>query len=254
MKEVIKFERKERKKDWVLQEAELMEKEDHLEIFKQLQKKQEFSEDTFDDYEREEKLIAKEIVRKHFKPIKIAIKKLDYLDIKGLYKQLFSYVNEQKLSEDWNEICSYTMKQLEQNHLNYEDATPFLYLQDLIEGKKSNTGIRHLFIDEAQDYSPFQFEYLKQLFPNCRMTILGDYNQAIYAHSMNAPTLLSPELYEEEKYEVIQLKKATVLQKKLLSFLRALSLAERTFKPLTVQDRFRYLKKWTPRINFTTKF
>lgn len=218
MKEVIKFERKERKKDWVLQEAELMEKEDHLEIFKQLQKKQEFSEDTFDDYEREEKLIAKEIVRKHFKPIKIAIKKLEYLDIKGLYKQLFSYVNEQKLSGDWNDICSYSIKQLEQNQLNYEDATPFLYLQDLIEGKKSNTGIRHLFIDEAQDYSPFQFEYLKQLFPSCRMTILGDYNQAIYAHSMNASTLLSPELYEEEKYEVIQLKKSYRSTKEIVEF------------------------------------
>ncbi|RFB18492.1 helicase [Bacillus sp. HNG] len=218
MKEVIKFERKERKKDWVLQEAELMDKEDHLEIYKQLQKKQEFSEGTFDDYEREEKLIAKEIVRKYFKPIKVAIKKLEYLNRRAIYKQLFTHTKEQKVTQNWSEICSYTLEKLEQNHLNYEDATPFLYLQDLIEGKKSNTGIRHLFIDEAQDYSPFQFEYLKQLFPNCRMTILGDYNQAIYAHSMNAPTLLSPELYEEENYEVIELKKSYRSTKEIVEF------------------------------------
>ncbi|MEH7238504.1 RNA polymerase recycling motor HelD [Bacillus sp. JJ1562] len=218
IKEVIKIERKERKKDWVLQEAELMDKEDHLEIFKQLQKKQEFSEDTFDDYEREEKLIAKEIIRKHFKPIKATIKKLEYLDCKGIYKQLFTHTKEQVLPDKWSEICSYTTKKLDQNHLIYEDATPFLFLQDLIEGKKSNTSIRHLFIDEAQDYSPFQFEYLKKLFPNCRMTILGDYNQAIYAHSMNAPTLLSPELYEEDKSEVIQLKKSYRSTKEIVDF------------------------------------
>ncbi|WP_010283631.1 RNA polymerase recycling motor HelD [Bacillus timonensis] len=217
-KEVIKFERQERKKDWVLQEAELMDKEDHLEIFKQLQKKREFSKDTFDDYDREEKLIAKEIVRKHFKPIKVAIKKLEYLNIKGIYKQLFEYLKEEKEGDKWNEICLYTIEQLEQNRLNYEDATPFLYLQDLIEGKKSNTGIRHLFIDEAQDYSPFQFEYLKQLFPNSRMTILGDYNQAIYAHSIHALTLLSPELYEKENYEVIDLKKSYRSTREIVEF------------------------------------
>ncbi|MEH7381477.1 RNA polymerase recycling motor HelD [Bacillus sp. JJ1533] len=218
MKEVVQFERKERKKDWVLQEAELMDKEDHLEIFKQLQKKQEFSEDTFDDYEREEKLIAKEIVRKHFKPIKATIKKLEYLDRRGIYKQLFLHTKEQNITEKWSEICSYTIEKLEQHHLDYEDATPFLYLQDLIEGKKSNTRIRQLFIDEAQDYSPFQFEYVKQLFPNCRMTILGDYNQAIYAHSMNAPTMLSPELYDEEKTEVIQLKKSYRSTREIVEF------------------------------------
>jgi len=218
MKEVIKVERKERNKDWVVQEADLLEKEELLEIFKRLQKKQEFSENTFDDYQREEKLIAKEIVRKHFKPIKIAIKRLDYLDIKGLYKQFFRQTKEQKVTEKWSEICSYSIKQLNLNHLKYEDTTPILYLQDLIEGKKSNTSIRHLFIDEAQDYSPFQFEYLQQLFPNCRMTILGDYNQAIYAHSMNAPTLLSPELYTEEKYEVIQLKKSYRSTKEIVEF------------------------------------
>ncbi|MCC3355324.1 RNA polymerase recycling motor HelD [Bacillus sp. REN16] len=231
MKEVVKFERKERKKDWVLQEAELMEKEDHLEIFKQLQKKQEFSNDTFDDYEREEKLIAKEIVRKHFKPIKAAIKKLDYLDRKGIYKQLFSHTKEHQVTEKWNEICSSTIEKLTQNRLNYEDAIPFLYLQDLIEGKQSNTNIRHLFIDEAQDYSPFQFEYLKQLFPNCRMTILGDYNQAIYAHSMNAPTLLSPELYEEDKSEVILLKKSYRSTKEIVDFSKGIVAAGNEIEP-----------------------
>lgn len=243
MKEVIKNERKERQKDWVLQESELMDKEDHLEIYKQLQKKQEFSEDTFDDFEREEKLIAKEIVRKHFKPIKVAIKKLEYLNIKGIYKQLFSQLEEQQVTDKWHEVCLYTINQLEQKHLNYEDATPFLYLQDLIEGKKSNTSIRHLFIDEAQDYSPFQFEYLKQLFPNSRMTILGDYNQAIYAHSMNASTLLSRELYGEEKYEVIELKKSYRSTKEIVEFSKGIVAGGEEIEPFNRSGSLPVFKK-----------
>ncbi|WP_077617058.1 RNA polymerase recycling motor HelD [Bacillus sinesaloumensis] len=238
IKEVIKRERKERKKDWVLQEAELMEKEEHLEIFNQLQNKREFSEETFDDYEREEKLIAKEIVRKHFKPIKKAIKRLDYLDIKGLYSQLFTYAKEKNVTEKWQEICFYTIKSLQNNYLTYEDTTPFLYMQDLVEGKKSNTGIRHLFIDEAQDYSPFQFEYLKQLFPNCRMTILGDYNQAIYAHTMGAPTLLSPELYGDEKYEVIQLKKSYRSTREIVEFSKGIVSGGEEIEPFNRSGAF----------------
>ncbi|WP_449539206.1 RNA polymerase recycling motor HelD [Ferdinandcohnia sp. Marseille-Q9671] len=230
-KEIIKVERKERKNDWVIREAELMDKEEHLEIFKQLQKKREFSEDTFDDYDREEKLIAKEIVRKHFKPIKIAIKKLAYIDIKGIYLQMFSSTQNRNFTDRWREICSYTIESLKQGQLNYEDGTPFLYLQDRIEGRKSNTSIRHLFIDEAQDYSPFQFEYLKQLFPNCRMTILGDYNQAIYAHTMNAPTLLSPELYEEASVEVVQLMKSYRSTKEIVEFSKGIVVGGEEIEP-----------------------
>ena len=98
-------------------------------------------------------------------------------------------------------------------------ATPYLYLQDQLEGRKSNTLIRHLFIDEAQDYSPFQFEFLKQLFPHCKMTILGDVNQAIYAHTINAPTLLGMEFENAEK---VVLKRSYRSTKQIVDFTKHL--------------------------------
>lgn len=221
-KEVVRIERKERKKDWVIEEAELMDKEEYLTIYKELQRKRQFTEETFDDYDREEKLIAKEIVRRYFKPIRQFIKKLGFIDITAIYEQLYAYYKEQAVTENWKAICEHTINNLKNKKLTYEDSTPFLYLQDLIEGRKSNTNIRHLFIDEAQDYSPFQLAYLQQLFPSSRMTILGDYNQAIYAHSVNAPTLLSPELYEEGKYEVINLTKSYRSTQEIVEFTKVL--------------------------------
>ena len=72
---------------------------------------------------------------------------------------------------------------LDEDKLSYEDATPFLLLKELIQGFQTNSSIKHIVIDEAQDYSPFQFEFLKRLFPAARMTVLGDFNQAIFAHA-----------------------------------------------------------------------
>ena len=85
--------------------------------------------------------------------------------------------------EEWEDICLLTVKMLDEGKLFYEDATPFLFLKELIQGFQTNSSIKHVLVDEAQDYSPFQFEFLKRLFPSARMTVLGDFNQAIFAHA-----------------------------------------------------------------------
>lgn len=69
--------------------------------------------------------------------------------------------------------------------LLYEDATPYLLLKELLLGFQSNTYIKHVLIDEAQDYSSFQFEFIKRLFPAAKLTVLGDFNQAIFAHAQH---------------------------------------------------------------------
>ncbi|WP_347562190.1 UvrD-helicase domain-containing protein [Ruminococcus sp. AM42-11] len=42
----------------------------------------------------------------------------------------------------------------------------------------SHNGIKHLVVDEMQDYSRLQYLILKMMFP-CRMTILGDKAQTM---------------------------------------------------------------------------
>jgi len=169
-------------------------------------------EESFDDADKEQRILAKSIVNKHFKRIRSAVKKNKFLNTKALYQKLFSAKSWPDGMED---ICDETIEKLQANILSYEDATPYLYLQDQLEGKKSNTLIRHLFIDEAQDYSPFQFEFLKQLFPHCKMTILGDVNQAIYAHTMDAPSLLN---MEPEGTEKIVLRRSYRSTKQIVDF------------------------------------
>ncbi|MEK3888855.1 RNA polymerase recycling motor HelD [Bacillus sp. FSL K6-3431] len=219
LKELAKKEKLERLEEWVIEEAELLDKDDYLKVFRQVQKEQEDVDDAFGDAERELQLMAKAIVKKYFMPIRKAVKKYGFLNMRAVYRQLFTLKESFIWPDGWDAICSETIEQLNSNYMAYEDATPYLYLQDLLEGRKSNTLIRHLFIDEAQDYTPFQFEYLQQLFPHCKMTILGDVNQAIYAHTNNAQTLMATKLDNMEK---IVLKKSYRSTKQIVEFTKGL--------------------------------
>lgn len=64
------------------------------------------------------------------------------------------------------------------NTLEWADVYPFLYFHAAFEGLKESRGIRHLLIDEMQDYTPVQFAVINLLFP-CQKTILGDFSQAL---------------------------------------------------------------------------
>lgn len=209
LKELVKKEREEMKEEWVAEESDLLDLEEYTNVYSELLQKGHFTEDSFGDFQREQRKIAKTIVQKHFKPIRTAIKKLKFLHLTAIYKQLFDCEwGMPNLPKEWNEICFYTIKQLKKKKLMYEDAAPYLYLMDKLEGQRMNPNIRHLFIDEAQDYSPIQLCVLQQLFPSCRMTILGDFNQSIYMQSFHNHTLLSNELYEDENYEKVTLMKS----------------------------------------------
>lgn len=63
--------------------------------------------------------------------------------------------------------------------LSYLDLPAILYLMIKLDGKKSKQDIKHIVIDEAQDYSMLQFIVLKEL-TGCRSyTIVGDANQRL---------------------------------------------------------------------------
>lgn len=61
----------------------------------------------------------------------------------------------------------------------YEDIIPLMYLNFELNGYPSNRGIKHIIIDEAQDYTLLQLTMLKKIFKTATFTILGDVNQTI---------------------------------------------------------------------------
>jgi DNA helicase II / ATP-dependent DNA helicase PcrA len=190
LKELKKKARQERTKSWVEEEMQFLDKEDYLEAYNELQKKDRFTETSFDDLEMEQEWLAANLVNKRFKPIISKVKRLKFIAHSEMYRELFVKLQESG-SEEEVKVASFTLEQWNGIDIFHEDATPFIYLQDLIEGRKSNTSVRHVFIDEAQDYTPFQFAFIRQLFPYSKMTLLGDMNQAIYSGATGSPTALT---------------------------------------------------------------
>ncbi|SEM79452.1 DNA helicase-2 / ATP-dependent DNA helicase PcrA [Paenibacillus sp. cl141a] len=233
-KEISLLERNERKASWVVEELSYLDTELYAEVFGELHKDREVfdiaehyavvneikskkrrgDEGDFDFAGREEELLSQRIVKKSFKPLRQTVRKLSFIDAHGLYVQLFGDVaayrektKESDVPAMWPEICKQTIEKLDRLELYYEDATPYLYLKELIEGVRTNTEIRHVFVDEGQDYSPFQYEYLKKLFPRARMTVLGDFGQAIFMQSTKLQGDDSPllRLYGEADTSLIRL-------------------------------------------------
>ena len=67
---------------------------------------------------------------------------------------------------------------MEERVIDYEDVYPLLYLKQRLCSVKRHQNIRHLVIDEMQDYSYLQYVILQSMF-SCNMTILGDRAQTV---------------------------------------------------------------------------
>ncbi|WP_312025726.1 RNA polymerase recycling motor HelD [Listeria booriae] len=230
LEELAFLEKEERDKDWVKDEAELLDIENYTEVYHDLQDNAE--DDTFDDFDKELKILTAKIARKYFRKIRAAVSKLKFLHVTALYKKLFDVqADDASLPENWDAVCVYTLESLRQKELLYEDTSPYMYLEDKLTRLKTNTQIKHLFIDEAQDYSPFQFFVLQQLFPSARMTILGDIHQAIYMHTLNSATLFSGEEVQTDNTEKIELHKSYRSTRQIVDFTRRLLAVDLEIEP-----------------------
>ena len=87
--------------------------------------------------------------------------------------------------------CSY-----EKRLLPYEDVYPMLYLKYRLFSSTQQKTVKHLVIDEMQDYSYLQYIILKELF-HCPMTILGDKAQTMEAEVQDVLEFL-PEIYGKQ--------------------------------------------------------
>lgn len=255
LKELTVLERKERAADWVQDELNYLDMEDYQAAYGSIRKKYEKEdavfdftqqyldaygdvpkrelgeENVFDFGDQEEEFLRRMIAKERFAPLRRQVKRLKFVDVIGLYSSLFDdaskyrdMTGEQELPSLWSDICRATQEKLERKGLLYEDATPFLYMKELVEGARRNNDVRHVFVDEGQDYSPFQYTFLKRLFPHARMTVLGDFGQAIFPQATNLQETDSPlvRLYGEEHTTLIRLVRSYRSTREIVSFTKPL--------------------------------
>lgn len=64
--------------------------------------------------------------------------------------------------------------------IEMEDIAPLMYIKYMVQGIKTKFELKHIVIDEAQDFSEFQFYIFKKIVKSNSLTILGDLSQGIY--------------------------------------------------------------------------
>lgn len=228
LKKISDFSHEERNADWVEDHIELLDSSDYHRAYQMMRRKKKATQDNFDDFSSEKEILSRYVVSQRLKPLRGWTKRSRFVDVKGLYRTLFTdqelmkrLNGGQPLPDAWEDICQQTLQSLAANELAYEDATPFLYLKELSQGFRTNTLIRHVIVDEVQDYSPFQLEFMRRLFPRAKMTVLGDLNQAIYAQGEVLGDLSSlVSIYGEENTEVISLTRSYRSTYEIVEFTR----------------------------------
>ena len=95
-----------------------------------------------------------------------------------VYKNFFEWVGKSEM-----------LRMRKSHTLEYSDLAPLAYLHIALEGKKTHSHVKHILIDEMQDYSPIQYKVIQKLYP-CRKTILGDASQSVNPYGSSTADMI----------------------------------------------------------------
>lgn len=93
--------------------------------------------------------------------------------------------------------------------IEMEDLAPLMYIKCMVHGVKTKFELKHIVVDEAQDFSEFQFYVFKKIVKSNSMTILGDLAQGIYYYrgTRNWQKTMSIVFGEDSDLKYLTLKK-----------------------------------------------
>ena len=129
-------------------------------------------------------------------------KMIKTLDNVAIYKLLWENI-EKYTNDDLKEVKDYTIEYILDREVKFEDLTPIIYIRAAMEGFRNYNNMKHILIDEAQDYSPLFYQLIRKSFTNAKITIMGDLNQRIdkYSNVKNKDSIL--EVFDDVKVAIL---------------------------------------------------
>ena len=101
-------------------------------------------------------------------------KMFKYRNVFDLYQDFYRWLGKPQL-----------LRYLPGGALEYADVFPLIYFTMRLEGYEPQNHVKHLLIDEMQDYTPVQYAVLSRMFL-CKKTILGDVAQTVNPFSASS--------------------------------------------------------------------
>lgn len=143
----------------------------------------------------------REIIREVINSRNVLDKWLKAEPILDIYKRIISggSINKPVIDED----AVSDLDSAEDNiDLGYMDLSGILYLMVKLDGIRVKNEIKHIVIDEAQDYSYMQFEIIKEMTKCKSYTIVGDSNQRLITTDDEPAMLHLDEVFGDLKTEI----------------------------------------------------
>lgn len=209
----------EARKAWVARTIEGMSQSELNELYDR-------PDQEFESEAKEEAFLGRKIVLKALKGVHKRILHNHFINMRAQYLSFLRAVPKMVDLAKWNideEDWMHHIDEVKENFKKHDiaitDVSAYLYLYDLITGRRTDYEMRYAFIDEIQDYTPFQLAYLKYNFPRAKFTMLGDLNQAIFTKDESRSLLKQISgLFDPEKIDVVQLTKSYRSTKQLTNF------------------------------------
>lgn len=138
------------------------------------------------DVYKEAEELSKEVTKNVKKNVQKYIKNTNkVLEPIKYYKEFMDVYIETlakgRISEDEIKYIKSSFSQAQKNgKIEMEDLAPLMYIKYMVHGIKTKFELKHIVIDEAQDFSEFQFYIFKKIVKSNSLTILGDLAQGIY--------------------------------------------------------------------------
>jgi len=128
--------------------------------------------------------IAGDVIKKAEQEYRYDLKSDEKKEIRKAVKNMFGSTNLRTIYKefyDWLERPD-MLRYAKGSTFEYSDIFPLIFLKMKLEGLPTFNKVKHLIIDEMQDYTAVQYAVLSRLFP-CNKTILGDANQNVNPYS-----------------------------------------------------------------------
>ncbi|NNE15678.1 MAG: AAA family ATPase [Saprospiraceae bacterium] len=151
-----------------------------------------FIKETFEKYNRMPLLkrfneVVREIVENVFRFYKLEIRYKDRTELHITIRKMFPSYSPRVLYKGFYDWLGRPdlFKLKKGSKYEWSDVYPFIYFKMKIEGFNYSQKVKHLVIDEMQDYSYVQYQVLSRLYA-CKKTILGDINQSVNPFSSSS--------------------------------------------------------------------
>lgn len=126
---------------------------------------------------------------------------IKYEPVIDIYKKIVNLDTDKNYINDLENINNEDLGE-NKERLSYMDLSGILYLMIKLKGIKVKNEIKHIVIDEAQDYSFIQFEIIKEITGCKSYTIVGDSNQRLITTSEEPAMLHLDDVFNDLNVEI----------------------------------------------------